>query len=202
MNKTKYILILLLLATAFPACNRSFTKEEFQEYVKNPKNGLVQEKELNGTTIKLAYKPYQLLAMQEIGAVDSLTKEKQNEIMDRYHKQHYFLLSFSQGGKEILANAADRQRFSQMVQQFSFGMSRSVILTTAERDTLSLIDFHAPRYYGMSPSTDILLVFEKKDQKTKQLTLFIKELGLVTGNTRFKIQSRDLKKISNKKIKI
>lgn len=183
------------------SCNRTLSQEELIAYVQNPKNGLVHEKELNGTKLKLTYKPYQLLVQQEMQGIDSLTKEKEQEILKRYSQQDYFVLSISQGGKEILSSAADRQKFSQMVNQFAFGMGQSVMLTTAERDTLPLLDFHYPRLYGMAPSTDILFVFEKEKQKTEYLTFYLDEFGLRTGDTRFKIEAGSIKKTFRKNIR-
>ncbi|HBO75035.1 MAG TPA: hypothetical protein DD653_10150 [Marinilabiliales bacterium] len=193
--KNKRLIPILILLAALTACHRSFTKEELMAYVNNPKNGLVQEKEINGTRLKLTYKPYQLLAWQEMQAVDTLTPEKEKEILSRYSQQHYFVLSISQGGKEILSNAADRQRFSQMVSQFAFGMGQTVTLTTAEQDTLPLLDFIYPRMYGMAPSTDILFAFTREKTKTEYLTFYLDEFGLRTGETRFVILNREMNKL-------
>ena len=197
----KVPIILILVVIIGSACNKTLTPKELISYVNNPDNGLVHEKEINGIKLKLAYKPHQLLAFQEIMAIDSLTKVKEREITKRYNQQHYFVLSISQGGKEILSSAADRQRFSQLVSQFAFGMGQKITLTTAENDTLTLLDFHYPRMYGMAPSTDILFVFEKEKQKTKSLIFYIDEFGLRTGNTRFKIHTQDIHKINNTNIK-
>jgi len=192
--------LLLSFVFIFSACCSTFTKEELYEYIKDPENGFVNEKQLAGTDLKLTYKPYQLFAQQELRSVDSLTPEKKAEIENRYSKNHYFILSISQGGREILSNAADRQRFSMLVQQFAFGMGEKVTLTTAEQDTLQLLDYHYPRMYGMAASTDMVFVFEKEKKKTDYYTFHLNEFGLKNGNTWFKVDSKI--PLRSKRIKI
>jgi hypothetical protein len=198
--KTQHYVGIVCLLVLFTACSQQMSKKEMLTWMSNPDNGLVHEKVLNGTSIKLQYKPYQLLAMQEISAMDSLTEKKEKEIIQRYSQQHYFTLSLSQGNKEVLRNLANQQQFSAMVQQLAFNMGQVVVLTTAERDTLSLLDYHYPRLYGMGNSTDILFVFEREEESTKHLTFYLNEFGLRTGNTRFKINTKALKKAVNKMI--
>lgn len=160
----------------------------------------MQEKDVNGIHIKLTYRPTEMLVYQELNGRDSVSKQDIKEARERYGKQHYFVLSISQGGKEILSNAADRQRFSMLVNQFAFGMGQCVTLTTAERDTLPLLDFNYPRYFGMAPSTDILFAFEKEKKGTEYLDFSLNEFGLKTGNTRFRILIKKIKNIHDEKI--
>ena len=196
--KTPIIIILAVLIGN--ACNKTLTPKELISYVNNPDNGLVQEKKINSTQLKLAYKPYRLLAYQEIQAEDSLIKEKKEKILNKYCNQHYFVLSISKNGKEILNNAANQQKFSQLVNQLAFEIGQKVVLTTAERDTIQLLDFHYPRMYGMASSTDILFVFEKKKKNTDYLTFYLDEIGLKTGKTQFKIFTRNIEKVNNKNL--
>jgi hypothetical protein len=165
--------------------------EEMVDYVNNPKNGLTQEKVINGTKIKLTYRPTEMMVLQELRQ-EEVSREKIKQVGKKYAPNHYFVLSYSHGGKEILNNASDRQRFSYMVNQFSFGIGNNVVLTTAERDTLPLIDFHSSRTYGIANSTDILFVFNKEQKKTKHYIFKLKEFGLRTGDIQFQ---QDVKKI-------
>lgn len=184
------LLLLILLLFAF-SCTQNFTREEMFEYIKNPKHGLLQEKTINNITISLTYRPSDLLAWQEIQAEDTLTKDRIKEIRNRYNQQYYFLLSISAGGKEILSSAADRQWFSGMVNQLAFGMNEKVNLVSG-KDTLRLLDYNYPRMYGMSPSTDILFAFEKKKTSGEEIIFMLKDIGLMTGDTKFKFKTKKL----------
>lgn len=171
------------------ACNKNMSYDEYVSYVNNPKNGLIQEKTVNGTTIKLTYKPTQMMVQQELERIDSLTNEIKESIQGKYADKHYLTLSFSQNSKEILSSNSNRQQFSQLVNQFAFNMGNQVLLTTETRDTLQLLDFHYPRLYGMAPSTNIIFVFEREKEPSKELLLTVSEFGLRTGNIRFKLKT-------------
>lgn len=188
--------MLLLFIFLCISCKRSLQEEKLLEFINDEKHGLTEQKLINGVQLKMVYKPSDLLAWQEIKATDSINKEKTGEIRKRYAKQHYFLFSVSLQGKEILSSAADREWFSNMVNTLSFGMNDYVSLVNKEFDTLKLITYQCPRTYGMSASTDVLFVFEKKDLKPNDiLTLKIDEFGLYTGDVRFKTKVRNIKNV-------
>lgn len=200
--KTILFPILVCIWLLAGSCSHSMSYEKAIDYVNNPKNGLVQEKEINGVKYKLTYRPGDILVCQELSGRENISEKDISEARKRYSQQHYFLLSITQGGKEILSTAVDKERFSMLVNQLSFGMGAKVLLTTQERDTLQLLDFQSPRYFGLSPATDILFAFEKKDIRTQTLIFTLEEFGLSTGNTRFIFNLNDIKKISNEKVDI
>ena len=47
-----------------------------------------------------------------------------------------------------------------MVNQLAFGMREKVHVYTQKKDTLEMLDYNYPRMYGMSPTTDILLIYK------------------------------------------
>ncbi|HEX2395377.1 MAG TPA: hypothetical protein VHI78_08525 [Bacteroidales bacterium] len=157
---------------------------------------MIQEKVINGTYIKLTYKPSDLIAVQELKVIDTLSKEKIQEIQKRYKQQYYFLLSISLQGKEILHSAADREWFSSMVNTLSFGMNEYVSLVNEQQDTLKLLTYNYPRMYGMSASTDILFVFERRNLNSNDILTFkIEDFGLYTGDLKFRIRVKDVNKV-------
>ena len=82
-----------------------------------------------------------------------------------------------------------------MVNQLAFGMGQKVNIFSQEKDTLTLLDFVYPRMYGMSRSTDILFVYPrtKQDLKHDYLNFTIEDLGLYTGEVKFKIPTKIIK---------
>ena len=172
------------------------TKQELIDYINKPENGLVQEKTILGITTRVSYKPGQIYALQEIEASDSITKEERTEKLEQYSNQVYFILSYSQNGKELLSNASDRQWFSKMVNQLAFNMHENVLLTSSESDTLQLLDYHYPRMYGMAKSSNIMLAFKAQNKDCDYLKLKVKDIGLATGDLSFKFLFKDIQKIN------
>jgi len=194
MLSAKNFILLTLFTLVFIACGRKLTYEEYINYIKDPDNGLIQERVINGIQMKVTYRPPELLVYQELHDRDSISEEDIKETRERYGQQHYFVLSISQGGQEILINAANRQRFSLIVNQLTFQMDRNISLITADKDTLQLLDFHYPRMYATTPSSDIMFAFKKNNQKTKYVELQLDEFGLNTGDTRFRFALKDINK--------
>ncbi|GAB5400283.1 MAG: hypothetical protein Aureis2KO_18680 [Aureisphaera sp.] len=184
------ILILFLAITLFASCNRtSFDHEEdLLAHIKNPENGYLQEKKVNGVDIALMYRPTDLLVNQELNGnhseqlVDSLRK--------KYASYLYFNLHLSKNGKELLsAVPSDRNEFGALVNKLAFGMGESVHLYTNTKDTIAMADYIYPRMYGMSGSTSLLLVYpnNEKAKNADFLNFTIEDIGLATGEIKFKI---------------
>jgi hypothetical protein len=187
-------LIIILLAATLFSCKRNLSEVKLDEYISNTKHGLVQEKVINNVSVRVLYKPPDLLAKLEVQSMQNPTKEKINEIMERYQGNYYFLLSVSPRGNEILSSAANRQWFSNMVSRLCFEMENFVKLISESQDTLKLITYCYPRMYGMSSSTDILFVFKQDTQlkNTDILTFKLMEFGLLTGDIKFRFRLKDI----------
>lgn len=175
--------------------------DNYTKYINNPKNGLVQEKTINGIKYYIKYRPAELLVLQHIKANDKLSKEEVGKLREHYNLQHHFMLSISQGKHEALKGATNFEQFSNLMQTMGFEMGNYIVLVTNERDTLHLIDSHFARTFGMGKSNDILLIFQKEEHPADEFIFQINEFGLKTGDTRFSFSVADLKKIEKKKIK-
>ncbi|MNL40457.1 hypothetical protein D3C87_1628060 [compost metagenome] len=101
----------------------------------------------------------------------------------------------SKNNQELLNGVAqDKAKFSQMVNDLAFGMEDKLHVYTPEKDTLALVDFIYPRMYGMSNSTSIMIVYPRDEKYLKQdyLNFVIEDLGLETGDVKFKINTKAL----------
>jgi hypothetical protein len=195
MLSLKTYMTLLFFTLVLVACSRKLNYEELTDYIKDPEHGLLQEKVVNGVRMKVIYRPSDMFVYQELHGRDNISKADIKEARGRYSQQHYFVLSLSYGEREILSDASDRNQFSMLVNQFAFGMDRNVLLTTADKDTLQLLDFHFPRMYAVTPSTDILFAFEKNGSGTKYIELKVSEFGLNTGDSRYRFYIKNINKI-------
>lgn len=200
---TKLGILMYLVFTFFLGCStKSFeTKEALWIYLKDPDNGYLQKKNINGVDFSLAYKPTDLLVEQELGThtelSSALKKEKIKTLREKYQKQLYFTLSMSKSGKEILSTTPkNRQEFGAMVNQLVFGMREKIHVFTPKKDTLTMLDYNYPRMYGMSQSTTMLFVYPRDTKYLKEETLHFKiqDLGMYTGEVKFKIRTEKIKK--------
>jgi hypothetical protein len=187
----KKITILLLFIIFYSCSSKTFDKkQDLWTYLKNPDNGYLQQKNINGYDFSLLYKPTDLLVAQELG--EDKSKEQRTALREKYQKQLYFTLSMSRNGKELLSTTPkNRQEFGAMVNQLAFGMGEKVHLFTQKKDTLELLDYNYPRMYGMSRSTTMLFVYPRDEKQLKEETLnfTIQDLGTYTGEVKFKIET-------------
>lgn len=179
----RFVLLIFILNSCE---SKEFDNEEtLWTYLKNPENGYLQEKNVNGVNFSLLYKPTDLVIAQEL-----MNKNATNRTIDslrsKYGEYAYFTLSVFKNNKELLNNVAgDRSEFGEMVNTFAFGMKEKVYLLSNTKDTINMLDYIYPRMYGMSNKTSFLLVYPKADiKKYSRVNLIIKDLGLNTGEIR------------------
>ena len=142
------------------------------------------------------YRPTDLLVKQELENTGFKHVDVE-ELRTKYEKYLYFNLSMSKNGKELLSTAPkNRNEFGTMVNQLAFGMQDKVHLFTETRDTIEMADFIYPRMYGMSRATTIMFVYPREEEnlaKEMDLTFTIEDLGLFTGDVKFKINTENIK---------
>ena len=190
MKKLVYLAFVLIICSC---SSKSFdTDEALWEYIRDTEHGYIFQKNVNGVDFSLLYKPTDLLVKQEFpsSTPQDQKDEEIQKLRDKYEKYMYFSLSMSKGGQELLSSAvSNRNEFGAMVNQLAFGMGEKVHLFTSKKDTIPIVDFIYPRLYGMTRSTDILLVYprDKKYLNEKYLNLTIEDLGINTGEIKFKI---------------
>lgn len=178
------------------SCTKTFdTQDEMHAYIQDEDNGYHYKKTVMGVDYVLQYRPTDLLVKQELGdQSDALQVEK---LRKKYGKYLYFNLSMSKNNQELLNGLAhDKAKFGQMVNDLAFGMEEKVHLYTPEKDTLAMTDFIYPRMYGMSDATTIMIVYPREATFLNKhyLNFVIEDLGLETGDVKFKLNTQALQK--------
>ena len=195
-NMVRSSLLSLLLALIITSCTKTFdTQEEMNDYVKDEDNGYNYKKTIVGVDYVLQYRPTDLLVKQELG--DKADASQVDKLRQKYGKYLYFNLSMSKNNQELLNGVArDKAKFGQMVNDLAFGMEEKVHVYTPEKDTLAMADFIYPRMYGMSNATSILIVYPRDDKYLNQdhLNFVIQDLGLDTGDIKFKLNIKAIQK--------
>ncbi len=179
----------------FSCSQKTFDREaDLMDYIKDEDNGYTQHKNVNGVDFTLTYRPTDVLVKQELG--DSINDKQVEQLRNKYSKYMYFNLSMSKNKQELLSTAPkNRNEFGAMVNQLAFGMNDKVHLFTQSKDTLEMADFIYPRMYGMSQSTTIMFVYPRDEETLKEdyLNFTIEDLGLYTGEVKFKIETKKIK---------
>jgi len=188
--KALYLIALAALFCVAGCTTDPLTPEEYAAYIADQDNGLRKSVTVGGNTIAISYRPTDLLVKQ------ALTGKATPEAIAARRKQYtpylYFVLSLSAGNREALhATAGDS--YSGLLQTLSFRMNDFITLTTSAGDTIPVGDFMLNRTYGMSASTDVLVVFSGEKAKGNEWVQFnVNEFGLGTGNQRFRFDMKDL----------
>lgn len=193
MIKNKLLPFLLLLLF-ISSCTKTFdTQEEMNNYIQDEDNGYHYKKTVADVDYVLQYRPTDLLVKQELG--EDKNPAKVEKFRKQYSQYLYFNLSMSKNNQELLNGVAqDKAKFGQMVNELAFDMEEKLHVYTPNKDTLALADFIYPRMYGMSNSTSIMIVYprDKKYMDKEYLNFVIEDLGLETGDIKFKLDTKAL----------
>lgn len=195
LNMIKNKLLPFILLLFISSCTKPFdTQEEMNDYIQNEDNGYNYKKTVADVDYVLQYRPTDLLVKQELG--DDTNPAKVDKFRKHYSQYIYFNLSMSKNNQELLNGVAqDKAKFGQMVNELAFGMEEKLHLYSPTKDTLALADFIYPRMYGMSNSTSIMIVYPRDTKYMNQeyLNFIIEDLGLETGDIKFKLDTKALK---------
>jgi hypothetical protein len=197
LNMTKNNFLYFFLIILISSCtNKTFdTAEEISAYISDEENGYKYSKQVNSVSYVLQYRPTDLIVNQELG--DNIEKENVEKLREKYNKYLYFNLSMSMNEQELLSNVVrDKTQFGQMVNDLAFNMNEKVNLFTPSKDTIAMTDFVYPRMYGMTNSTTILIVYPRNEKYLEEdyLNFTVEDLGLYTGEVKFKIKTKPLQK--------
>jgi hypothetical protein len=189
-----YLFISCACMLIFSCCQPEYlTESELIEYVTSSES-YSKTIESGQTSIKVTFRPTDLLAAQELRRSKSLTSQEVQNARAKYKNHYYFIVAMSRSGGEILpASSADPSQFSDMLQTVSFRMGEIVTMTTPAQDTIHVADYVYNRTFGMSTSTDLLFVFEKsKAQGHEWVQITFDEFGLGIGKQALRFRVSDL----------
>jgi len=192
-NKIIYILIstLFCLISCTP---KELNEKELYAYLQDEDNGLFQKVNKDPFSVSVMYKPSTLMAKLEIE--EGMSKIEIEEIKTRYEKNLYFVLSFSYKGQDLFnAFSNDKQKFSELNNNLSFGMKKITFLKSDLNTKLTLVDFFYTKKYGLGTGSKILLAFNKEkllNQTKSKFYMTVKDIGIGIGKTVFSFETSDI----------
>lgn len=187
------LLIILSFSVAMFSCHQEkISKNALIQFVQDPDNGLTQTIKRNGIEIKLTYKPIDLVALQNFASDAIINDSLFESTKHQFSNYLYFILSISKNGQDFLA--AD-PNLSSNLNTLAFNMEEYVSMINGEGDTVSLTDFQTPRFFGVSTSSQTLLVFEKPENFNKIIAIHLKSIGTAITSTYFEFNKQDLESV-------
>jgi hypothetical protein len=148
----------LLMLLVFSGCQRTVDKPELLSYLNDPQNKLVIADSASGFTYKVCFKPSDLIAAQYLAKRDSALNI---DSLRKAHKEYlYFNLCVSWRGKDLFSQQIPGTIFGDLQKRVSFCLEEYVNLKDDKGHKFKLADYSYARLYGMTASTNILLVFK------------------------------------------
>lgn len=153
----KHLFLLLALAHGAVACQHALPLNEYNAYLNDPDNGLVQASGGQAIDLVCAFKPTQLYAYQDAQAAgipaDSAAAQLQGNV--------YVTLSFAKNGQEVEnAFLGDENQHNACLSYLTHYVYQDVTLCTAT-DTVPAAASTYARQYGATKASTILVVFAK-----------------------------------------
>lgn len=186
----KYFLILSFCTfSSFISCTKKeLNDKEYSIYLQDEDHGLIKSDSIDGVLYSISYRPTDLMVQQSLQNAqrDALVIDSLKKVYSGYQ---YFLLNISSEESDVLSYT-DRQDFSRVLQDISFHMQDMVYALEDDKDTIYLMDFNTPRFYGVAKATTILLAFKQEKKTSEYFTIHLK--GLFGGQLNFKFRNEDL----------
>ena len=192
--------IFKFLAISFFSTLLACTKTELPEaglyeFLKDQSNHLIHTTMIEPFGVSLMYKPSELVASQEI------TKQSLQSEIDsldaKYNQYVYFVLNYSYKDGDLLsAFNADRGKYSELVNQLSFGLRNKISIVTDKSKKISLADSVYSRHYGLGAGSQVILAFKREDifkQSIEAFKVKIKDIGIGIGQVSFNVKIDDIK---------
>lgn len=189
----KNYLLLLCLLVFILGCVKRLNSEEFQDYILEPRNGLLQSTSTDKIKYQLLYKPVSLIFKGNA--------EIQNK--DEYHDMHYFQLNMStHNDKEIIQLIKNPEQYEQLMKTMNSEIAQDILLITNQGDTIMPVAIDHSRFYNHGNSTSILMVF-KSDRiiKAKQINVKINKVWPVDNSSvSFNFKIKDIRNLPKLKL--
>lgn len=170
------------------------TKEELQSFVQDPKNGLIQEYKQGDFTIKVQYRPKDLIIYQQTVS----GKESEIDSLRIALKDYeYFIFSISGAGKEIESYYMERNvsRYGALNQYLTMGLADD-IQSRSDNTAVELHDAQYVPHYGSSRATSVLLVFKDLlDKNQDDIRVVFNDSFFGLGTTEFVFEGNKIRKI-------
>ncbi len=189
-----YYYPLLALIVCF-CTSRYVDREGFYAYVQDEMHGLTKTHRHEDLSVTVSYHPKDLLMAQDPEPPYSI--EDMEEASARYVPYTYFRRELISGRRDMLYDSAKRYMdLSKKLQAQLVHWQKYVYLTTSERDTITVVDYHYTRPFGEGKPTSLLFAFRQTEiDSAKDLTIHVDEFGFGAGDLMFSFDKKNLQQV-------
>lgn len=173
--------------------------DDFVKAINNKEVGLFS-KTIGEVKYTIQYKPADYMVLQETKN-RTITKSELTELRKEYENFEYYTLEIAikDFQDEVLKyNLHSQEEYGERLNYYAFHFQENIWLAQGE-DTLTNVNYHFERNYGLAPNVKFLLAFSKADD-TKSRTFICNEKYLGSGIVKINIAPEDLKEIPKLKI--
>ena len=193
-----YIPAFFAYALLLSSCQESVVSEDaLKVYISKPENGLIKNKEGDGSAIQVTYRPVDMLVMQEKKSNPSLSLVGLDSVRKSYDKFLYFIIKISMNHHDIFGvSSSSLQKFSEQLSEISFHLKDKVHLITSANDTIPVADYVYPRMYNTTDGTSLLFSFSRENLKDVVYMDFVLEnSAIVIDAGEFRFRLKDINKV-------
>lgn len=190
MKHTQFIFFLMIFLLS---CSNKLDKSSLEEYCLNKDNGVIKSVSAHGVVLTSWLKPNDLIVCQYLHHKEEVSTQMIDSCRKKYEDFYYFNLSISQDKNTILSASKSYAEYSEFVKKFSFQMSEYIYFTDADGKKFELYDYSYLNTFGMSTTSDFLLVLDKRKlQGSNIIKINISEFGLGIGTQVLKFNVEDI----------
>jgi hypothetical protein len=171
-------------------------KQAYVNWVLNPNNGLVKEKQIGEYGLELQYRPLELIVLTENNGVQVDVMELRCEELS---VSQYFNLKLKSKDpllKVMDIGNQDEQDYYAKLDYFTNGIQADLKLIDGS-DTLNCMISVFERTYDLAPYVTFALAFDNKGQNTGDKTLYFNGDKLGLGPVYLKIEGEEIKNTPN-----
>jgi hypothetical protein len=166
----------------------------YHAYLADPAHGLIHTVEVNGTTITCAYRPPDLLVLQDLASTPAAGPATRDSLARAYAGQTYCTLTFARDGQELenqfVSQPLLRQR---IIDYLHHGIAADAFLVTSPRDSVPAAASFYVQQFGLSNHSTVVLVFATPQRPpTQDFHLLLQGQALGLGRQRFAFTAPDL----------
>ncbi len=159
----------------------------YVNWVKDPKNGLQKEKEINDLIFSLLYQPAEYV-ISEDRKKENISAEELKTELDAHSELEYYNLKIgakNYNGELLKYDLNNGHEYKDRVEYYAFKFEKDIMLI-AGNDTLPCSIFHFERTFDVAPYSSFLLGFKipSKD-KNKDRSIVIDDKIFNKGTVKF-----------------
>lgn len=156
------MIIGFIAALAFAACKtKELLPSEYVSWMKDPANGLREEKTIGEYTFSLQYKTPEFVVLQQYKS-DAVSQTQIESMVQNYSGMEYYTFEIrTEDGHDLLDDQYhDAEEIAARVEYFLSYAQDDFRLVT-DTDTIPCSLFHFERSYSLSPVTTLVMGFDK-----------------------------------------